>query len=338
MASTIPLSKTVDYTKRFIYNAPLFFVNDGTLAFSIADDVRQFLLSPPFSWRWNRGIVPPITCQAGETDYQVNLPDFGWIEKAWILFPSAPGTPVQIYNSLGVISISAAAGIVTAILEGNPLNFGFRLGQTISVQNVTDSTFNGFQNLVVSGLGPNSISYAKVGTGASSDGGLVFNIASQNTPTITPNGQPLPTKELEVKDSLAQESVSGQPAFISAIIDDNNGNITFRLQGAPDQGYVLNIIYQKVPGKFSATSDFWEPIPDYLSYLYNSGFLAKAMEYKGDERFGYEHQQFLKQVVAASDGLTEEQKNIFLGDRLNVARESGSLQSSQQARASRGGA
>ena len=337
MASTIPLSKTVDYTKRFIYNAPLFFVNDGTLAFSIADDVRQFILSPPFSWRWNRGIVPPITCQAGETDYQVNLPDFGWIEKAWILFPSAPGNPVQIYNSLNILAISASAGVVTAILEGNPLSFGFSLGQTISVQNVTDSTFNGFQNLVVSGIGPNSISYAKVGTGASSDGGLVFNIATQSIPIITPNGQALPTKELEVKDSLAQESILGQPAYISAIIDDNNGNITFRLQGAPDQQYELNIIYQKTPGKFSATSDFWEPIPDYLSYLYNSGFLAKGLEYKGDERFAYEHQQFLKQVLAANDGLTEEQKSIFLGDRLNVSRESGSLQSSQQARASRGG-
>ena len=69
-------------------------------------------------------------------------------------------------------------------------------------------------------------------TGSYSYGGLVFNIAAQSTPTITPNGQPLPTKELEVKDSLAQESVSGQPAYISAIIDDNNGNITFRLQGA----------------------------------------------------------------------------------------------------------
>jgi hypothetical protein len=338
MASTIPLSKTVDYTKRFIYNAPLFFLNSGTLAFSIADDVRQFILSPPFSWRWNRGVVSPITCQPGQTDYQVNLPDFGWIEKAWILFPSAPGNPVQIYNSLNIISISASAGKVTAIVAGNPLNFGFSLGQTISVQNVTDSTFNGFQNLVVSGLGPNSITYSKAGTGSSSTGGLIFNLSPQSMPTITQNGQPLPTKELEVKESLAQESVLGQPAFITAITDDNNGNITFRLQGAPDQAYTLNIIYQKTPGAFSAASDTWAPIPDYLSYLYNEGFLAKALEYKGDERFGYAHQQFLKQVVAANDGLTEEQKSIFLGDRLNVSRESGSLQSSQQARASRGGA
>ena len=206
------------------------------------------------------------------------------------------------------------------------------------MQNVADNTFNGFQNLVVSGLGPNSITYSKVGTGSSSAGGLIFNLSPQSIPTITPNGQPLPTKELEVKESLAQESVLGQPAFITAITDDNNGNITFRLQGAPDQEYVLNIIYQKVPGKFSATQDTWEPIPDYLSYLYNEGFLSKAYEYKGDERFGFAQQSFLKKVLAANDGITEEQKSIFLGDRLNVAREQGSLQSSQQARNSRGGA
>ncbi len=338
MPSTIPLSKTVEYSTRFLYNSPLFFTDDGTLAFTIADDVRQFILSPPFSWRWNRGTVPPITCQPGQTDYLVNIPDFGWIEKAWILFPSAPGNPVQIFNSLNIISVSAVAGRVTAILTGNPLAFGFSVGQTISVQNVADTTFNGFQNLVVSSLGPNSITYSQAGTGASSTGGVIFNVASQPMPTVTPNGQALPTKELEVKDTLAQESVLGQPAYISAITDDNNGNITFRLQGAPDQAYELNVIYQKTPGNFSATSDFWNPIPDYLSYLYNSGFLGKALEYKGDERFAYEHQQFLKQVVSANDGLTEEQKSIFLGDRLNVAREQGSLQSSQQARNSRGGA
>jgi len=325
MASTIPLSKTVEYTKRFIYNSPLFFTNNGTLAFSIADDVRQFILAPPFSWRWNRGIVPPITCQAGQTDYQVNIPDFGWIEKSWIVYPVVGG------NSINVITATRAGGIVTLQVNGNPTNYGFSAGQTITVGNVTDPSYDGFQSFQITQLGANTIVYAQAGVNSVSTGGVAVNYVSTNA-----NSQQ--TKELEVKESLAQESVLGQPAYISAIADDNNGNVTFRLQGAPDQQYVLNIIYQKTPGTFEATSDTWTPIPDYLSYLYNSGFLSKAMEYKGDERFGFEHQQFLKQIVAANDGLTEGQKSIFLGDRLNVAREQGSLQSSQQARNSRGGA
>jgi hypothetical protein len=244
MPSTIPLSKTIEYARRFIYNSPLLFTNEGTLAFSIADDVRQFILSPPFCWRWNRGTVAPITCQAGQTDYQVNLPDFGWIERAWITFPST-------------------------------------------------------------GIDPN---------------------------------QPLPTKELTVNSTLAQETVQGQPAFISALLDDNNGNITFRLMGTPDDEYILNIIYQKVPPNFSSVTDTWYPIPDYLSYLVQAGFLSKAYEYKGDERLGFSWQQFLKQVVAASDGLTEAEKNIFLEPRIAAAREQGALQTSQQARSARGGA
>jgi hypothetical protein len=55
-------------------------------AFSNADWVMQTILAPPFAWRWNRTTaspqVPTFSTQIGVTDYQVSLPNFGWIEKA----------------------------------------------------------------------------------------------------------------------------------------------------------------------------------------------------------------------------------------------------------------
>lgn len=231
MASSITLKKTIDMTQRFIYNAPLLYVNSGELAYSIGDWVRQLMLSPPFVWRWNRGFVDPVNCIVGQTDYQISIPDFGFLEKATIVQPPTTGNSVQR------------------------------------------------------------------------------------------------SWELTIESSLVGESVLGQPAFISVIADDNNGNITFRLMGVPDSAYVLNLIYQKAAPSFRSTTDTWAPIPDYYSYLYNLGFLAKTYEYKGDERFAFAHQEFLKMLVSASDGLTETQKNIFLDQRLTYNRE---IQSSSQ--------
>jgi hypothetical protein len=296
------------------------------------------MLSAPFIWRWNRAEVAPITCIAGKTDYTVSVPDFGWLERAWILFPAGGGSPVTVFNSINILSISNTANVTTAITNGNPLNFGFYLGQTISVQSVTNTAFNSYQNLIISNLGSTSITFSQTGPTGTSSGGVVFNLTTLPVPTITAAGAPLPTYELEVKETLAQVAIQQQPAFISVIADDNNGNITFRLMGCPDQSYTLYIIYQKAAPSFGSTVDTWAPIPDYMSYIYNLGFLAKVYEYKGDERFAFAHQEFLKLTVAASDGLTDSQKNIFLEPRIITAREqAGAAQTGQNAKQGRSG-
>lgn len=223
MASTIPLSRTIALAQQFVRNAPQTFTlptvtNDP--AFSNADWVRQFILSPPFAWRWNR-TESNITCVIGQTDYTVSLANFGWIEKAIITFGD-----------------------------------------------------NGDQ-----------------------------------------------TTELEVVVNLAKETNPNLPTRISAQLDDDAGNITFRLSPAPDAAYVITLTSQKAAGQFVATTDFWSPIPDYLSYLINTGFQAKTYEYLGDPRFTVVMQQFLQSVVSANGGLSDTQKNLFISDRINTTRE-----------------
>lgn len=233
MASTITLERSVNYIQRFIRNAPLTFTNNGDPAFSSADWVREFILSPPFAWRWNRGYVSPIKCALGVQDYQVNAPDFGWIEKANLTFP---------------------------IVQGSP-------GHSIELSN----------ELVV-----------------------------------------------------ASETQTNQPAIISAQLDDDNGNITFRIFPAPDQLYTLYIIYQKASPKFSSLTQTWAPIPDYMSYLFHQGFKALAYEYMGDERFGFALQLFMQQLLSSNEGLSETEKNIFLQERMNTLREQVSVQAGKR--------
>lgn len=240
MASTVKLSRSVKLAEQFVRYAPQTFVNDGDPAFSNADWVRQFILGPPFAWRWNRNTVQFI-CTTGKQDYTQNLPDFGWIEKTTITQPN---------------------------IEGG-------------------------------------------------GGGVIF--------------------ELETALDLAQESQTNQPNKVSAQQDDGNGNILFRLSPPPDQDYTVTVTYQKAAPIFSSLNATWAPIPDYLSFLYNQGLLAKTYEYLGDERFGLTMQLFLRQVIAANDGLDETEINIFLSDRLMSQRQTQSeLGNSQNGRQGRG--
>lgn len=224
MPSTIPLERTINYAQRFIRNSPLTFVNNGDPAFSSADWVRDTILAPPFAWRWNRGYVSPITCTVGIQDYTVNIPDFGWIEKANLNYP---------------------------IQQGNP-------GQSL---------------------------------------------------------------ELAVKLVVAKDQFLNLPSTITAQMDDDNGNITFRIFPPPDQAYILYIVYQKSASNFTSLTQTWSPIPDYMSYLYNQGMKALAYEYAGDERFAFAFQLFMQQLATSNEGLSETEKNLFLDNKIDTLRE-----------------
>lgn len=129
------------------------------------------------------------------------------------------------------------------------------------------------------------------------------------------------TTELEISTCLAQENNPNLPTKISAQLEDGQGNITFRLSPAPDALYNLTVMTQNAAGQFAATTDTWFPVPDYLSFILNTGFQAKTYEYLADPRFVPTMQLFLQQAIAANTGLSETEKNIFLLDRLTTQRE-----------------
>lgn len=232
-SSTIQLQRTINYAQQFLRLSPLTFTlntaNDP--AFSNADWVKQFILSPPFAWRWNRAgssdyTTPTFTTQAGKTDYTVSLPTFGWLEKA---------TSYEIDNA------------------------------------------------------------------------------------YFPH-------ELQVGLNLASDNTTNQPARISTQYDDGQGNQAFRIFPAPEKPYAVCLEYQNAATLFTLLTQTWAPIPDYLSYLFNTGFQAKGYEYTNDPRFISTMQLFMQQLAAASEGLSESQKNLWLTDRLNSMRETSAVQ------------
>jgi hypothetical protein len=130
--------------------------------------------------------------------------------------------------------------------------------------------------------------------------------------------------ELEVKDVLSAETANlanqARPSFISTQNDDNADNITFRVMPVPDAVYTITVVFQKQAVLLTALTGAggtWAPIPDYMSYIYNRGFLALSLEMADDPRFQVEHTRFLASLVSAAEGLPEADKNLFLGNALD---------------------
>lgn len=128
------------------------------------------------------------------------------------------------------------------------------------------------------------------------------------------------TWALEVSLNTPEDQSPSRPRFISARLDNDSGNITFRVIPTPDKSYTLNITYQKASPSFSTLLDTWSPIPDYMYHVYSTGYLAKVYEYADDARFIPTFQLFLRSLLSFSEGLTESQKAIFFQDFANVSR------------------
>lgn len=125
-----------------------------------------------------------------------------------------------------------------------------------------------------------------------------------------------PMMELEIHQVLAREGKSNQPQKISALIDDGQGNITFRVMPAADRIYQVSLIYQKSVGLVTGLGDKWSPIPDKYAFLYEIGMLAHLQGMYSSQLYAFNMEMFFRQLVGAAEGLSESERAIFLEDRL----------------------
>lgn len=149
----------------------------------------------------------------------------------------------------------------------------------------------------------------------------------------TPNA----SYRMEIALNPGTEIVNNQPNQVAARLDDGNGNITFRFTPPPTASFTTaTLAYQNASPKFVNMSDTWAPIPDYYSNIYQTGLLAKAYEFCGDERFPATMQMFVRSLVGANGGLTQTQVNLFTAEMMrNVLTAQGMQQESQISHQSR---
>jgi hypothetical protein len=106
-----------------------------------------------------------------------------------------------------------------------------------------------------------------------------------------------------------------QPATIGVQLNTVGTSVKFRFLGVPDKIYTIVVWYQKFVALGATLSQAWTP-PDYMSYIYNRGFLAFLYEARGDMRAQQEKIAFAASLLATAEGLTESEKNIFLAQYL----------------------
>lgn len=127
-------------------------------------------------------------------------------------------------------------------------------------------------------------------------------------------------KEIEIVQNLAAESVQKRPGSIASNLMDSDGGVTFRLNAIPPDGetYQIDGFYQKAPVLMSSMANTWSPIPDHHSYIYDWGFLSFVSLLTKDARFPIFGQRFTAHLLGAQEGLTALERNIFLGNFLQV--------------------
>lgn len=126
-----------------------------------------------------------------------------------------------------------------------------------------------------------------------------------------------------IAQSLARESVQKRPSSAAMQLLDEDGNVTLRLNTLPDVPYIIEGFYQRAPVLVTSLANTWAPIPDHLSYIYDWGFLGFVSLLTKDARAGVFLSKFTSHLLGAQDGLTALQRNIFLGNFLDLMNQQG---------------
>jgi len=114
--------------------------------------------------------------------------------------------------------------------------------------------------------------------------------------------------------SLVPDQSQTRPTQMAPQGDNNAGTIIWRLSQAPDAVYTVNGVYQKKAPLLGSYASPWAPVPDEFSYIFNLGFLCFTSLLVNDSRFPIFEKWFVGALLGAQDGLSEQEKNIFLGN------------------------
>lgn len=243
------------------------------------------MIGPPLIWNWNRAASSFLTTLATQ-DYQQSLQNFGFLEKGSYAVPVATITNTALTSNVATYTANNNFNVGDVVTAKGTTNGGgvFNLSGGQSIASATSTQFT-----------------------VNVNAGNVSSAADTGSASVPPQAE-----VSNVQNILAIGSELGTPAQIAPFLDDNAGNITFRLLPVPDRVYNVGLLYQKrIPKLITSINDVWAPIPDHYSYIYQRGFLALMMMYVSDARWQAENQKFVGSLLGAAEGVSELQKNTF---------------------------
>lgn len=302
MGATIRLMDTIAATKPYLNWANLSIGDSLEPALTAANMILQTIVGPPFVWPWNRGTATFMAIQ-GVQDYNAAISNYGWLESATIQ-SAAVITSVTILSNVATFQAvnnfsgmdNFVPGTTTVTISGCASSF---FNGTFAIQTATATTFT--VNLIHGNVTESQ-------SGAKALAGRI--------------------KPLEIKwGSQGEATEQDRPTFISTQQSDESGTtFTFRLLPVPEQTYQVNLTFQLAPTFFSAVipaqglSQTWG-IPDQLQYIYTYFFMFFMMDYFEDARAARYRQLAVAALLARQAGLSETDRNLFLGNWLPLLKE-----------------
>lgn len=290
--STVTIAATMEWAKKLSFNRNSAIGNNLEPALTSANMIMQTILGPPFTWWWNNEELGFTTSTT---------------------FKTATITNVSLTANIVTITAANSFAVGDGIIPSTVGIATFLNGQLLIVLTATAS-------LITAALKhPDYVSAADTGT-LTSDTTQDYTLsvpdfshiehASVYDVTQTPNKW----YELKVQDNLAKDSAPARPRYVNPHVLDGNGNITFRLMPPPDAAYPVSLHVQKTAPILTSSNQTWAPIPDYMRYVYDWGFLALIYLFADDARFGLANQKFMSALLGRAQGITEEERNIFLNN------------------------
>lgn len=295
MAATITIQNTIDLTKPYLNWANLAIGTNNEPAFSAANLILQTIVGPPFVWPWNRSSVNFQTVQ-GQQDYTMSITNFGFIEAVNL-------------QMCGVITSVVANGTIAVFqcvnnFAGGSIDGGFPA--KVGITGCTTSGLNGTQTMTAAT--PTSFTIT-----------TTVNVTEAESGALALAGKIFP---IENKwGAITGASEQARPQFISTQLSNESGvSFTLRLLPVPDTTYQVTVIYQLSPTPFTALSNTWG-IPDQLQYIYSYFFMFLMMDYFDDPRAARYRQLAVASLLSRADGLEASDRNLFLGNWLDLMRE-----------------
>ena len=307
--SNITIADTINFTKRLCFNHNPVIGNSLEPALTAANLVIQTVLSPPFEYWWNSEDLTFVTSPTAPAATSTS----SVISAAGVLTATAPnnfgvGASVLVAGFTGTLApLNGQLVAVASVIGTFPNYTGFTaqvpfnaLGPDVSSGTFTSLTSQDY--VVAPPAGYNAAGGATQGWFSHIDHASVYDVSS-TTPRWV---------ELTVKNNLSLDSVTGRSTFISPESEDATGNLTFRVMPSPDEAYPISIHAMLTPPQITSVNQTWAPLPDYLQNVYTLGFLSFMMAFNDDPRAPMYNSQFKAAILARQDGLTQEERDIFL--------------------------
>lgn len=291
--TTKTIQDTINWAKRFSFERNPVIGNSLEPALTSANMVLQTILAPPLDWWWN-ALEIGFTCNPTAA--------------------TATSTVVSIVG--GVLTVTAANTFAVgspAIASGLTVLTALN-GQMLVVATASPTSFTALVPLLANG----SDTIGTFTSLSTQDYALAVpnfsHIEHASILDITPAGTPIKWWELTVKNNLSLESSKNRPLFIGPHTEDANGNVTFRLTSSPDKPYPVSLHIQLAAPAITSMNQTWAPLPDFMEYIYEWGFMALMWQFADDPRSADANNKFKSGILARAEGLTEEERNIFLNN------------------------